>query len=112
MNGWLKVGLPVAAAAVFMGVTNPKPEEYSTYAVDRLASKGAKVMCSQLSICGTGKIPKPLEAAAHIAMKPAINATTTRRNLLVFSLYRTDMPGVGTMKSVGILGKFFTYSGT
>lgn len=112
MKSYLKVGLPGAAIAILMGATNPEPEAYSTYVANRVMSKGEKVACSQFKICGGGKIPKPIEAAARIAIKPAVDAATTRRNLVFLSFYRTEIPGVGTMKTIGALGRFFTYSET
>jgi hypothetical protein len=112
MGGLFKVGIPAAAIAVLMGVTNPKPESYNSYVSQRMISKGENVVCEQLGACEKGKTPVLIKNVAMTTMKPLIASATKRQNLLLLSLYTTEVPGIGTMKSIGAFGNFFTYSET
>ena len=110
MSGLLKVGIPAAAIAIAMVVTNPKSEAYNNYASDHMVAKGEKVLCDQLGLCQEGKTPGLVKTLARTSLNPVLNSATKRQNLLFLSLYTTEVPGVGTLKSVGAFNNFFTYS--
>ncbi len=104
-------GVVVAAIAVMMGVTNPQQENYNDYASEKFIDKAEKLICAQTGYCEKDKTPIFIKnTVKDNLLKPAIASTTTRQNLIIFSNYTTDIPGVGQMKTVGALGNFFTYS--
>ena len=110
MSGLLKVGIPAFVIAIAMVVTNPKPEAYNSYASDRMVAKGEKVVCGQLGVCEEGKTPGLVKTIARTTLNPVLTSSTQRQNLLFLSLYTTEVPGVGTMKSIGAFNNFFTFS--
>ncbi len=104
-------GITLAVLAVVMGVTNPKPSAYNEYASMKMMNKGEKFICEKIKGCPQGKLPEMVkDTAKNTVLKPTISATTKRQNLIFLSVYTTDTPGIGTMKTVGLLGNFVTYS--
>lgn len=105
----VKGGVALTVLAIIMGVTNPKQESYNDYASSKLIKKAEKGLCQQFGYCDSGEPPIFVK---NTIIKPAINAATQRQNLVLFSLYTTNFPGLGTYKSFGAFGNFITYSGS
>jgi Domain of unknown function (DUF4359) len=108
--------------AIVLGVgglgllTNPGRDAYETYAVNRVGSL-AKDQCDRAATGLGALLQEPCRAAIE-ASKPQVrsllSATTSRQNLLMFSIYRSDIsvPAVnfdGRVESIGIFNNFFTY---
>ncbi len=108
--------------AIVLGVgglgllTNPDRDAYETYAVDRVSSL-ARDQCDRAA-AGLGiLIQGPCRAAIETykpQIRPLLSVTTSRQNLLMFSIYRSDIsvPIVnfdGRFESIGIFNNFFTY---
>jgi hypothetical protein len=45
-------------------------------------------------------------------LKPAIETSSQRQNLGVFSIYTTEVPGVAKIRTIGAFGHFLTFSET
>ncbi|MGV2391070.1 MAG UNVERIFIED_CONTAM: DUF4359 domain-containing protein [Microcystis novacekii LVE1205-3] len=45
-------------------------------------------------------------------LKPAIETSSQRQNLGVFSIYTTEVPGVAKIRTLGAFGHFLTFSDT
>jgi hypothetical protein len=103
----VKSGMALAGLAVLMGLTNPKQDSYSDYASEKLITGAQKEICQEFKYCESGEPPTLLK---NTIIKPAINASTQRQNLVIFSLYTTELPGIKTYKSIGAFGNFMTYS--
>jgi Domain of unknown function (DUF4359) len=106
-NNLFKGGVALTVVAIIMGFTNPKQESYNDYASNKLIQKAEQSLCKQFGYCDGGEPPIFVK---NTIIKPAINASTQRQNLVLFSLYKTELPGIGTYKSFGALGNFITYS--
>lgn len=103
----IKGGVALTVVAIIMGFTNPQQESYNDYASNKLIKKAEKGLCKQFGYCDSGEPPVFVK---NVIIKPAINASTQRQNLVLFSLYKTELPGLGTYKSLGAFGNFVTYS--
>lgn len=99
-----------------MAVTNPDRAAYEAYAVDRLSDL-AEDRC-QTAPAEFGIILQGPCRAAITAAKPnmltLIAAATTRQNLVLFSIYRSDLsiPEIGLnvkVESIGLFNNFVTY---
>jgi hypothetical protein len=118
MSGMIKVGVILTILGVVMGVTNPQSEAYQKYAAEKLLNQGETAFCEQTQTCNQDSTPGLLKDAlnaakkkvAQPALEKAIARTTERKNLILLSLYTTDIPGVGQMKTVGVFGQFLTYA--
>lgn len=112
MNGNLiKGSLTIVILGVLMAATNPKQEAYTEYASERLMDKSGKLVCEKTGYCDNDKMPVMVEnTVKNNLIKPAIGTATERQNLGVISVYTTEVPGVGKMKTLGAFGKFLTYS--
>lgn len=108
----VKGGIAVVTLGVIMAVTNPKQQAYTEYASERFINQSGQFVCEKTGYCDKdGGMPVMLKnTVKNNFIKPAINTATERQNLGVVSLYTTQVPGVGQMKTVGAFGKFFTYS--
>lgn len=117
MSGIIKTGAAVTILGIVMGVTNPSSEAYNKYASEKLLNQGEKALCDQTEICTRDSTSGLIQGAlntvkgrvAQPALERAIAKTTERKNLIFLSIYTTDIPGLGKMKTVGVLGNFFTY---
>jgi hypothetical protein len=100
-----------------MFLTNPASEAYEQYAVaqvvDRLAHE-----CQQLPLGGFETvIEAPCRGtldAAKPSIKEVVTKSTTRQNLGLFSIYRSDIsvPELNfnaRVESIGAFDRFFTY---
>lgn len=118
MKGNLIIGgIILAAIGIGMGVTNPKPEAYTEYMSEKLLAQGENFLCKETKACNQNA-PVILQSAvtlfkgkiARPAIERVIEQSTTHQNLLLFSLYNTEVPDVGSIKTIGIFNHFFTYS--
>ncbi|MGF1536337.1 MAG: DUF4359 domain-containing protein [Elainellaceae cyanobacterium] len=118
----------IAAAAAALAIGNPDQEAYEIYAAERLSEQLEKSLCR--------KVPVFLnEVCASVLndqddwLAEIIEAQTTRRNFVLFSIYETDLPAEAALErvlpanlslevdglpvyhveSVGVLNQFFTY---
>lgn len=107
-GNWVKGGLAVSAIAIVMGVTNPKQESYLNYASDKLTESAGESICQQTGYC---QLADPPIFIKNTIIKPVIHSATKRQNFIVFSIYTTEFTGIKTLKTIGILGNFYTYSG-
>ncbi|MEG3435873.1 DUF4359 domain-containing protein [Pannus brasiliensis CCIBt3594] len=108
----IKGAIALGGLAVVMGATNPGQATYTEYASEHLLDKAGKVACERVSLCDATK-DMPVIAKNMLKnqiLKPAIEASTRQQNLGVFSLYTTEVPGVATIKTLGVFGNFFTFS--
>lgn len=99
-----------------MVLTNPDRGAYEDYAVERVSSL-AQDQCDRAP-AGFGVVLQGPCRAAIVSFKPQIRpllaATTSRQNLIFFSLYRSDIsiPAIdfnARVESIGIFDRFFTY---
>ena len=111
------IGITIIAGIGGLGaLTNPNSLAYEAYAEDQLGNV-AKNQCDKAP-AGFGIVLQGPCRAAIDAFKPQIrpllSASTSRQNLIVFSIYRSDIsiPVVNInakIESVGIFNNFFTY---
>ncbi|MFH7031047.1 MAG: DUF4359 domain-containing protein [Heteroscytonema crispum UTEX LB 1556] len=112
--------IALVALGTVMLLTNPSKADYTDYAYNTLKTQ------IQGAICQRPQLPESLRGAAAVAgnfcknviatgvvvtrgdIKNIIENTTSRQNLLVLSLYTTDISGY-TVRSVGAFGNFLTY---
>jgi hypothetical protein len=99
-----------------LGLTNPDRAAYETYAFEQIGNL-ARDQCdrapAELGIMVQG--PCRAAVSAYLPqLRPLLSATTNRQNLLLFSIYRSDIsvPAANfnaRIESIGILNRFFTY---
>ena len=115
MKLWQIVLLGVFGACG-LGLTNPDPAAYELYAVEQVGNL-AQEQCQQAP-AGLGILIKGPCRAAIAAYKPQLQpllaATTTRQNLILFSIYRSDIsiPAANfsaKVESIGVFNHFFSY---
>ena len=116
MKIWQLLAIGTLGACGLGLLTNPDRNAYENYAVDRVGNL-AKDQCDRAT-AGLGSILQgPCRAAIDIykpQIRPLLSATTNRQNLLMFSIYRSDisLPAIGfdgRVESIGIFNNFFTY---
>ena len=116
MKVWQLLAIGILGACGLGFLTNPDRDAYETYAVDRVGSL-AKDQCDRAAAGLGALIQEPCRAAIEAykpQIRPLLSATTKRQNLLMFSIYRSDIsvPAVnfdGRVESIGIFNNFFTY---
>jgi Domain of unknown function (DUF4359) len=112
--------IALVALGTVMLLTNPSKADYTDYAYNTLKTQIQDAMCKG------PELPKFLQSAGAVAgnfcknaiatgavvtrgdIKNVIENTTSRQNLLILSLYTTDISGY-TVRSVGAFGNFLTY---
>lgn len=109
---------------VVLGFTNPKREHYIDYASERI-HEASKQNCSDLDqkigiaffSLPTGDLCKSVVGSAGFLggrglTKKIIDLSTKEsQNYVIFSIYTTKILGIGKeYKTIGVLGRFFTYS--
>lgn len=117
MSKIIKTGAILTILGVVMGLTNPNLQAYQQYTAERLLNKGEDTICKQTDSCELDSAPNWLKNAvntmrgkvAQPALEKAIASSTKHQNLFFLSFYTTELPGLGTMKTVGAFGHFFTY---
>jgi hypothetical protein len=119
MKHW-KLGLfglfALGGLAGVMALTNPERTAYEEYAVQQL-EKQAMEQCEMAAIGLSSILQGPCRAAIETVkpqLLPLVSASTNRQNLILFSLYRSDIsvPYVKlTLKveSIGMFNSFYTY---
>ena len=117
----------IASCLIFstlaLGMTNPKQEDYIDYASNRLYNE-AKAGCGNLSqnvrifLIGvpTGDICRVFVMTSDKIGRPISRriierVTEDRKNIGLFSLYTTKMPGGKTYRTIGIGTQFVVVSG-
>ena len=90
--------LAIGGALAVMSLTNPSESQYLEYSTENLCRR----------------FDEPYKTACRVGifaqkdnLQRAIDASTDRHNLLIGSLYTTELPGV-KIQTVGILGNFVT----
>jgi Domain of unknown function (DUF4359) len=99
-----------------LALTNPDRAAYETYAVEQIGNL-ARNQCDRdpggLGILVQG--PCRAAVTAYLPqLRPLLSATTSRQNLYLFSIYRSDISvpvaNFNTrIESIGIFNRFFTY---
>jgi len=112
-------GLALVGLGAGMAVTNPRQDAYDEYAVEQLSAYLKEEACSQVP-----KLPqveeflqrqcKSLIDTARPQIKQIISEKTERQNLVLFSIYRTDLnigPSLPAyhFETVGVFQKFYIY---
>jgi ribulose kinase len=100
-----------------MGFTNPQKEKYLDYASTKLADEAKESVCKTQNSSDVLKKLNDLVSDAcksgidkHKDLaKGAIDSVTSQENMVIFSIYTTDLPNK-KYKTLGILGNFFTFS--
>lgn len=119
MKGWQIVLLGIFAGCGIgglMALTNPDRVAYENYAVDRVSSL-ARDQCDRAPAGFGVMLQGPCRAAVEAfkpQIRPLLAATTSRQNLIFFSLYKSDIsiPAVNfnaRVESIGIFNNFVTY---
>lgn len=100
-----------------MFFSNPGEQSYQEYAEQNLGIHLKQKLCSQASEQFGGWMQNQCytlvdTARPHLAQ--FVSQQTQRQNLLLFSIYRTDLPTPPPLPSyhletLGILGNFYTY---
>jgi hypothetical protein len=117
INKLATVLVGLGAIAAVMVFTNPQKDKYLDYASAKLAAEVKESVCTTKN---TPDILKNLNKAVSDACragvdnqkglaKGAIDSVTSQENMVIFSIYTTDLPNK-KYKTVGILGNFFTIS--
>ena len=92
MKFWQLVWLGIFGLCA-LGLTNPDPAAYEIYAIEQVGNL-AKEQCTQAP-AGLGiLIQGPCRAAVEAykpQLRPLLATTTTRQNLILFSIYRSDI---------------------
>ncbi len=100
-----------APVTLLLLATNPSQKTFSQWASSRMANKIQ-------SVCGSSLIPfrplarslcQSLALSSHPLTTDMINRMTDRQNLLLFSIYTTQTPGL-TFTTLGGMGHFVTLS--
>ena len=111
------------AVAASMFFTNPSQSDYVDYAAEQLMQTARKDLCTNSNqpinsdvivsfnfslgeVCST--IIGASDFVGRGLLKGAIQTTTNRQNLGLFSIYTTQFPGK-TYKTIGVLGNFVTF---
>jgi hypothetical protein len=118
----------VTAALVGLGlvmvVTNPSSDHYADYAVSQIQNYQNDICQTNISIFGTSlqNECKSLISNNSNHIKQVISQTSDRQNMLLFSIYKTDLsvsklipnlpsnvgPGY-RFETIGAFGNFLTY---
>jgi hypothetical protein len=105
------------AIAAVMGFTNPQKEKYLDYASTKLADEAKEAVCKPQNSPDVLKKLNDLVSDAcksgidkhRDLTKGAIESVTSQENMVIFSIYTTDLPNK-KYKTLGVLGNFFTFS--
>jgi hypothetical protein len=103
-------------------MTNPAPDLYAEAIASEMLSQAPDAVCSQLEALRTEQTTSLIEPLVtickstggygafllHSKVKDFVKSQTTRQNLIVCSVYTTNLPGK-TVKAIGILNNFVPY---
>jgi hypothetical protein len=109
--------IALAILAGVMGMTNPPRSEYVHYASDHLSEELKKSQCKESKVPEflqdlSGDFVDVCETAIGVSrgpMKGYLDNSTKRRNVLIFSLYTTELFG-RRYQTIGAFGNFLTFS--
>lgn len=116
-----KGAIALVVLSGIMIVTNPSKDGYVDYAAPKLVPEIQSAICKGpqlpqgLNIAGTsaGDICKNAISIGlglnQNTLKQFIDTTTTRQNLILFSIYTTEVPGA-TFKTLGVFGNYITFA--
>jgi hypothetical protein len=108
----LQTGLIVAAAiAGVLAVSNPSKERYLDYATEEFVRTGKTTFCNDL--------PSTTQQQCKLAMsllvsqgkpliKKLIDTSTKQQNLILFSIYETEMPN-RKLTTIAAFGNFHMF---
>lgn len=109
----------IALVSVVMGFTNPPKSDYLGYASHRLSAELKKSVCHQSQVPDflqgmtetlVGVCHSLVSSQRH-TLERFIDNTTERHNLILLSLYKTEL-GESTYHTIGAFGNFFTFPPT
>ena len=108
--------LAVCGIGLAMLATNPDQSKYESYAVEQVGNR-IKDECGKAPQGLGSIIQAPCRAFVDSntdKIRPLIGGTTTRDNLMFFSIYKTDLsvPAFNVnvkIETIGLLGLFVTY---
>jgi hypothetical protein len=106
----------LSVLSVIMGFTNPPKPEYLSYASHLLSTELKKSVCNQsqvpdflqefsqtlVGVCNS------LVTTQRHTLERLIDNTTERRNLILFSIYTTEVGG-SRYHTIGAFGNFLTF---
>ncbi|MGF1514103.1 MAG: DUF4359 domain-containing protein [Elainellaceae cyanobacterium] len=127
LGSFIAIGV-IAAAAAALALGNPDQEAYEVYAADRLGEQLETSLCRKVPAFLDGLCASVLNDQ-DAWLEEVIEAQTTRRNFVLFSIYETDLAAevalerilpanlsldvdglpIYHVESVGVLNQFFTY---
>jgi Domain of unknown function (DUF4359) len=102
-NHWGKGGIALLTMGVVMIFTNPNREAYNHYASETLVGQLQKDCQGELC-----SVINPLLSMGKPVLRGIIDSTTKQQNLVICSLYTTELPGK-TVKTLGLFGNFITF---
>jgi hypothetical protein len=108
----------LAVLGVTMAKTNPNQSEYEEYAVERLTQYLKQDVCQKTSNFFENLINSQCERLVEQAnpqMREILSRTTEKQNLIVFSVYTTDLRLSSLLpayrfQTVGAFNNFYTYT--
>jgi Domain of unknown function (DUF4359) len=117
-----KSAIAIAAISGVMLFTNPNKEAYADYASVKFVVEIKTAICrgpelpnsdwlQKISSIVGGVCKGAFNTAGSLGYNPIknfVNTGTTRKNLLVFSIYTTEIPGK-TFTTIGVFGNFLTF---
>ena len=125
----IAVGMGLLGGGGFLAITNPKPEVYEEFAVDRLEEYARQELCENNNGGGGlgGLLAGSCESLVAIGREPArqlVIRQTEHQNYGLFSIYVSDLNAneylpvdligkrlpVFHVESVGIAGRFIIYN--
>jgi hypothetical protein len=108
--------LALIATLGALTLTNPDRNAYETYAVEQVSTL-AKEQCQQAPTNLGALIQLPCRATVEAFkpnIRPLLSATTTRQNLFLVSIYRSNIsiPAINfhaEVESTGLFNSFYIY---
>ena len=113
----LSTGAIIIGLGAIAFLTNPGQQKYHQYADTILKTELRDRLCTQVS----EDLAQWLENQCYILVSTAtpylveiVNQQTIRHNFLLFSIYQADLPLPSPLptyhlKTIGVLGSFYTY---
>lgn len=113
-----KGAIALAILAGVMGFSNPPREDYLHYASDKLSTRIKDSNCQEskipefmkdLSGSIVGGCQFLVTTPGKAIIKAFVDNSTKRQNLVIFSLYTTELSG-RKYQTIGAFGNFLTFS--
>ncbi len=110
-------GFALTGVAIVMALTNPSQKAYEEYAMEELATYLKEEICPQAPRLMGNFLQqqcKLLVDSGRPQIEEVIAQKTQRQNLILFSVYHTDLdvhPSLPSYKfeTVGVMGSFYIY---